>query len=100
MNEIELLKNNEAKEADDVEWMQEFFNFLQETVKLSPKKAFWIIHYLQEHLPVFPDHIEKCWRCGKLYDVYSEGLHWETRDRFYCGSCMYEVPENYDRGKR
>jgi len=47
--------------------------------KMSPKKAYAIIYYLQEHLPVFADHIESCDNCG---------------------DCEYLVPANYDRGVR
>ena len=100
MKYMTLLKNNEDKKLSDVEWMQEFYEFLQKPFKLSPKKAFSIIYYLQETFPVFPDHIEQCWSCGSLFDTHSEGLYWESKGRFYCGACDHFVPENYDRGKR
>ncbi len=112
MNEIKLIKNNDNKNLDDVEWIQEFFEFLQGQIpeslhfkksfipKLSPKKAFSIIYYLQEHLPVFPDCIELCWSCGMVFDTKSEGLFWESKGRHYCGECSHLVPMNYDRGKR
>lgn len=112
MNEIKLLKNNLGRKWDDLEWLQEFFDFLQGAVhkelhfsrghapKMSAKKAFSIIYYLQEHLPVFPDHIERCWHCGALFDTCSEGLYWQVKGRHYCGSCEYFVPQNYDRGLR
>ena len=111
-NEINLIKNDEHREIEDVEWIQEFFDFLQGEVpekiyfkrgyvpKLSPKKAFSIIYYLQEKLPVFPDYIEQCWYCGRLFDTDTEGLYWESKNRHYCGSCDHYVPQNYDRGKR
>ena len=112
MNEISLIKNNDQRLIDDVEWLQEFYEFLQGQVpegiyfgrghapKLSAKKAFSIIYYLQEKMPVFPDHIEKCWNCGRLFDDHQEGLYWESKGRHYCGNCTHLVPENYDRGKR
>ncbi len=68
MSEINLLKNNDEKEWEDIEWIEEFYAFLQGEVpdcihfprgskpQLSQKKAFAIIYYLQEHLPIIPDH--------------------------------------------
>ena len=111
-NKISLLKNNDNRSITDVEWIQELFDFLQGEVpdgiyfkrghipKLSRKKAFSVIYYLQEHLPVFPDYIELCWNCERLFDTEEEGIYWETKDRFYCGNCWHLVPKNYDRGKR
>lgn len=93
---------------DDEQWITEFFEFLQgkqpegmcistaHAPRLSPKKAFSIIWYLQEHMRVLPSNIEKCWSCGNLYNSNAEGLYWESKGRHYCGSCEYEVPENYD----
>lgn len=98
--EISLLKNNDNRDDTDLEWLQEFYEFLQgdcpdkislgrgHQPKLSRNKAFAIIWYLQEHFPVFPDHIEKCSDCGMLYDSHSSGYHSETRGKFYCGGCM------------
>jgi len=111
-NEIKLLKNNDNRTDSDVEWIEEFYSFLLGDVpegihlghghrpKLSRKKALTIIWYLQEHFPILPDHIEECWYCGSIFDVYCEGLYWETKGRHYCGSCTHLVPQNYDRGKR
>ena len=111
-NEIKLLKNNSGRIAPDLEWVEEFYKFLQGEIpsgmrfgrghkpKMSAKKAFSIIWYLQEHLPVFPDTIEVCWNCGYLFDADEEGLYWETKGRHYCCGCWHLVPENYDRGKR
>lgn len=109
-NEITLLKNNDNRKWDAIQWINEFYEWLQgekaEFVtkgfkpKLTDKKAFEIIWYLQEALPVFPDTIERCDTCGTLYDSGSEGIYWETKGKFYCGSCSGLVPENYDRGKR
>jgi hypothetical protein len=107
--QIHLLKNNENS-WDDLQWINEFYEWLQgekaEFViegfkpKLTGKKAFEIIMYLQEVLPVFPDTIERCTSCGTLYDSGREGIHWETKGKFYCSACSDLVPENYDRGKR
>ncbi len=95
-NEIRLLKNDDNKELSDVEWMQEFFDYLQEKEKLNKTKAFRIIYYLQEHLPILPDQIEKCDRCGILYDSYSEGYHSEKKGQFYCGDCTTFEDEEQD----
>lgn len=112
MSEIKLFKNNSGRSLSDVEWIEEFYEFLQGGVleglvfghghkpKLSAKKAFAIIYYLQEYLPVFPDHIEKCWRCGCLFDSDSEGLYWQAKGRPYCGGCWHVVPRNYDNNNR
>ena len=107
-NKIKLIKNNDEKDWSDLEWIDEFYQFLQgecpETIhlkrgkqpKLTKKQAFSIIWYLQEHFSVLPDNIEKCWCCGELFDSYSEGLYWESKGRHYCGDCEYLVPDNYD----
>ena len=107
-------KNHEQKRGswEDLEWLQEFFAFLQgdppeeisigwgKQPKLSKKKAFAIIWYLQERMRVLPENIEMCDNCGELYDAHSEGLYWESKGKHYCGGCDSIVPQNYDRGKR
>lgn len=107
--EIELLKNNEDRNWDDLEWIEEFYKWLQgekaETTvsgfkpKLTAKKAFNIIWYLQEVLSILPSNIEKCDICDELYDGDSEGIYWETKGKFYCSGCDHLVPEKYDMGK-
>jgi len=108
-------KNNESdkkrKDWNDLEWIDEFYHFLQgempdgmqcgngRTPKLSEKKAFTIIWYLQEHMRILPDNIKRCDSCGELFDDWSEGIYWETKGKHYCGACEHLVPENYDRGK-
>lgn len=115
-NEFPFLKNNFQKGREDwgsVEWLEEFKSFLMgegnpkgmtitktDQPRLSNKKAVAIIWYLQEHLSVFPDTIESCDVCGRLFDCNSEGLYWETKSKHYCGSCDYLVPQNYDRGRK
>lgn len=110
--ELNLLKNNAEREWEDLEWVEEFYQFLQGEIPekihfprghkphLSQKKAFSIIYYLQEHFPILPDHIERCDNCGSLFDDFNEGLYWETKGKHFCGGCEYLVPQNYDRGKR
>lgn len=109
-NKIRLLKNNDKRTDNDLQWIKEFYEFLQGTQpdsislvrghapKMTQKKAFSIIWYLQEHFPVFPCSIERCDNCGELFDTDSEGLHWETKGKNYCGACCDIVPYNYDRG--
>lgn len=110
--EIKLLNNNSERDWTDLEWIEEFYNFLQGNIpssihlghghksKLSEKKAFSIIWYLQEHFPLLPDSIERCSNCGGLFDTYTGGLYWETKGKHFCDGCEHLVPENYDRGKR
>jgi len=90
-----LLKNNENKELSDLEWIEEFYEFLQGEIpegihllrghkpQLSQKKAFAIIWYLQEHFSILPDHIERCDNCGSLFDQDGEGIYWETKGKHF-----------------
>lgn len=106
--EIKLLKNNNQRDWSDLEWINEFYAFLQgenpdgiETargyrVKLSQNKAFAIIWYLQEHFPIFPDQIERCCICGDLYDSYASGYSCEVNDKQYCSGCDHMAPESKD----
>lgn len=108
--EINLLKNNLERNLEDIEWIEEFYDFLQGEIpqgihlrrghkpKMSQKKAFSIIYYLQEHFPLLPDTFERCDNCGGLFDVNSGGLYWESKGKHFCDACEYLVPENYDRG--
>ena len=69
------------------ELIRDFFYFLQgkcpETIScnnipnLHNEQASSVIYYLQEHLPVLPDTIEKCDKCGKLFDLFHSGIHCE-----------------------
>lgn len=112
-NEIKLLKNNDNRTDSDIEKVREFYRFLTgeetpETIlltrghapKMSEKKAFSIIWFLQEHLSVFPDSIERCDVCGELFDYSSDGIYWETKGKHYCSSCSDVVPYNYDKGRK
>jgi len=110
--EITLIRNNSKRDWDDLDWITEFYEFLQgnppDGIKfgkghkpvLSQKKAFSIIWYLQERFSILPDHIERCDICGDLFDDWEEGIYWKTKGKHYCGACDYLVPENYDRGKK
>ncbi|MHA1840457.1 MAG: hypothetical protein ACTSYW_00635 [Candidatus Heimdallarchaeota archaeon] len=110
--QIKLLKNNDERDLKDIEWIKEFYEFLQGEIpsgmniqrghkpKMSGKKAFSIIWYLQEHLPLFPDNIVRCGNCGDLYDSGCEGIYWESKGKHYCGCCEDLVPYNYDNNMR
>lgn len=116
-NEINFQDNNHLSDErrndwSHTQWIDEFYRFLQgenpegvevtghRQIKLSQKKAYTVIWYLQEHLRILPDHIERCDNCGELYDSHSGGIYWESKGKFFCGGCEYLVPENYDRGKK
>lgn len=98
-NEIVLLKNNDKKELTDLEWIEEFYEFMQgevpegitlgkgSKINISKKKAFTIIWYLQEHMPVLPDRIDQCDKCGDLYDSYSSGYYSEKQGKHFCSYC-------------
>ena len=105
--EIRLLKNNDKRNWEDLQWVSEFYNFLQGInpervgtggrgyqLKLSKKKAFTIIWYLQEHFPVLPDQIEQCSVCGDLFDSYESGYHSEINEKDYCSGCDHLAPES------
>lgn len=115
-NEIRFQDSNhldtERKDWSHTQWLDEFYRFLQGDIpegmslsrhcqpKLTQKKAYAIIWYLQEHMRILPDHIERCDNCGELYDNHSEGLYWESKGKFFCGGCTHLVPVNYDKGKK
>ena len=96
---IKLLKNNQKRTDDDLSKVVEFYDFLTgeslpaglsergRKFKLSEKKAFEIIWYLQEHLSVFPDTIERCCKCGCLYDSDSDGFFDDDTGKCYCETC-------------
>lgn len=112
MNEIKFQDNNhhgtEREEWSDLEWIEEFSRFLQgdipegihlghgRTIRLSEKKAQTIIWYLQEHMRILPDHIERCDSCGDLFDSWNEGYHIESKGKTYCGGCDHLHPVRFD----
>jgi hypothetical protein len=111
MKEIKLLKNNDERDWEDIEWIEEFYRFLKgeipdgiqltkrHQVKLSAEQANTIIWYLQEHFPILPDHIEQCSVCGSYYDSYAQGHHSELTGKFYCNEGC-EPPRLYEREQR
>jgi len=105
------LSDENRKEWNTEDWIKEFYQFLQgknvdgiqtskhDTPKLTEKKAYTVIWYLQEHLRILPSNIERCNNCGELFDSNLGGTYWEAKGNHYCSGCNYLVPENYDRGK-
>ena len=95
---MNLLRNNDNRDWSDVEWVQEFFDFLTGDLpdgismpkshqpKLTPKKAMAIIWYLQEKFPLIPDNIEKCDdpACNNIFDSNSQGFYSEKRGKHFC----------------
>ena len=96
------LTNNYISELDKV---NELFRYLTDDEipdgvlvasrpKLSPNKAWNLIWFLQEVTRCLPDHIERCDRCGALYDSDEEGfrlddqyeLNGKTLPKKYWGS--------------
>jgi hypothetical protein len=90
------------KERDDLERSEELFAFLQGTVpdghfldaadvpKLTPAQAWCVIWYLGEQHWRVPDYIERCCRCGSLYDTRNEGdcLDEGAPPHHFCEGCI------------
>lgn len=83
-----------------LEKMEEFYNFLMGKEipegmripkhcqpKLTPKKAFTIIWFLQEHFRILPDNIEQCDVCRDLFDRNKSGTYDEKKQKNYCEFC-------------
>lgn len=94
MNEIHLIKNNDKRIATDLEWVDTLYDHLQNgSLKLSPAKAFQVIYLLQEHVCVFPDHIDQCFNCKELFDSNYGGYYTELMGgRNYCAICIDYAP--------
>jgi len=100
MNHLQLLHNNADRDWSDLEWVDDFYRFLQgeipekitmqDPLSLTAKQAFSIIWYLQEHFPLIPDTIERCVDCGVLFNSDSEGDHHEELGNF-CDSCYSQA---------
>lgn len=99
-NEIHLLRNNDKKQLSDLELVDKFYTQLKDDLKLKPNKAFSIIYLLQEHIPVFPDHIEQCSVCKSLFDSYSAGWYSEKSGKHFCDGCLDYAPEKVEKRAR
>lgn len=107
-NRIKLFKNNTPfKDRNDMEWIDEFNNFLQgeipenismpdeHKVKLTPEQAYSILWYLREHFAILPDDFCKCDNCNRLYDDGREGYYSEVGNEIghnFCGACDHLAP--------
>jgi hypothetical protein len=73
-------------ELKKIEYVKDFYLFLQgkldiwkhPKISLSESKAWEVIYFLQEYKReedplIFPDTIERCAKCGELFDTESEG---------------------------
>lgn len=50
-------------------------SILCQPLGLSASQAFQIIWYLQEHLRIIPDHLEKCDGCDVIFDANLSGYY-------------------------
>ena len=91
------------KEAITLEKIDELYEYLQGVrpkclsdkcyaPKLSGKRAFEIILFLQEITGCLPQKYERCSTCGEIYNSESEGLYSELNAGHYCGCCMDYPP--------
>ncbi len=112
---MELTGLSNVKEGvmiDDIEKVKELYDFLTggtpegmffnktSKPKMSHKKAFAVIYYLQEHLNIIPDYFELCWNCRDIFNTETDGIYWKSKGRYYCGGCTHLVPGNYDNNQR
>jgi hypothetical protein len=82
-----------------IERVEELFSFLQGNAvdgvtcksmpRLSSRKAFSVIYFLQEHMDLIPDHFEVCTTCRCLFDTEQEGRFIERTCRHYCDGCEW-----------
>lgn len=91
--------HNDKRGLTDLDWIGEFYQFLQGNppkevtlakhgkIKLTPKKAFSVIWFLQEHLRVLPDTIEQCDNCEGLFDSEESGFYNEKTGEHFCNGC-------------
>ena len=86
-----------------LEKIDELYNYLQgvrpknlsgnsPVPKLSGKKAFEIIWFLQEITECLPQKYERCSTCGKIYDSETEGFYSELNAGHYCDYCRDYAP--------
>lgn len=111
-DKLKLFKNNTPfKDRNDVEWIQEFNEFLQGTLPenifipdkdiltLTPNQAYSVLWYLREHFAILPDMFCKCDSCNTIYDDSSEGYYSETGNEIghnFCSACDHLAPYEED----
>lgn len=104
---LKLFKNNTPfKEREDMDWIQEFNEFLQgklpenisipdeDIVKLTPNQAYSVLWYLREHFSILPDNFVKCDNCDDIFDDGKEGYYSEKGNdigHHFCGACDHLI---------
>lgn len=53
--------------------------------KLSQRRAFNVIYFLQEYLGIIPDNFDRCCKCGDIYNSQESGTYYRYRN--YCDHC-------------
>ncbi len=87
MDKITFIRK-QKEEVSDLQHVQSLFDHLiSEDIGLDSEKAFWVIHHLQESIPVFPDRFEICNNCEQLFDSYEQGYYSEKRGIHLCYMC-------------
>lgn len=95
---ISTKNDKEWLQKSDLEWIQEFHKFLQgnipekincDPLNLSPEQSNSVIWYLQEYFPVFPNTIEMCDNCKRIFDNSKEGCYSTIENRPLCGACEH-----------
>lgn len=77
---------------------EKFYEFLKTEIKLSSKRAFEVIYYLQEHFEwdgedgthhdgILPDTYEQCQKCKDLFDSTSDGCFAMLCEHCYTALC-------------
>ena len=100
-----------SDERDDLERVQEIFDFLQGTMpasvrikdkaeipNLTADQAWIVIWFLGNEYYQVPDKIERCNVCGDLYNTESGGGHDEEGPPYnFCEDCDSERTGRLDR---
>lgn len=99
-SKINFSKDLAKPDCSDLEKIQELYDFLMgEKVpeeisiskhcqpKLTPKKAFAVIWFLQEYFSVLPVNIELCDECHELFDTDNSGAYDEKTGKSLCECC-------------
>lgn len=59
--------------------------YIKPAPKLSSRRAFDVIYFLQEYLGIIPDIFDRCCSCGDMYNSEAEGTYY--RNSHYCDGC-------------
>jgi len=55
------------------DWLPDHWTF-DNVPKITRREAFVVIYFLQEYLPVLPNHYEQCSVCEEMYDSEYDGF--------------------------